>query len=93
MPLSDFERVIRVNLIGSFNMMRLAGAQMAQAEALEEGERGVIISTASVAAFEGQIGQAAYAASKGGIAALTLPVARELAGFGVRVLTSRRACS
>jgi NAD(P)-dependent dehydrogenase (short-subunit alcohol dehydrogenase family) len=87
MPLSDFERVIRVNLIGTFNMMRLAGAQMSKADPMEDGERGVIISTASVAAFEGQIGQAAYAASKGGIAALTLPVARELAGFGVRVLT------
>ena len=87
MPLADFERVIRVNLIGSFNMMRLAGAQMSKADPLPDGERGVIISTASVAAFEGQVGQAAYAASKGGIAALTLPVARELAGFGVRVLT------
>ena len=87
MPLADFERVIRVNLIGTFNMMRLAGAEMSKAEPLADGERGVIISTASVAAFEGQVGQAAYAASKGGIAALTLPVARELANFGVRVLT------
>lgn len=87
MPLADFERVIRVNLIGTFNMMRLAGAEMSKAEPLADGERGVIISTASVAAFEGQIGQAAYSASKGGIAALTLPVARELANFGVRVLT------
>ena len=87
MPLSEFERVIRVNLIGSFNMMRLVGAQMSKAEPVSGGERGVIISTASVAAFEGQVGQAAYAASKGGIAALTLPVAREFAGFGIRVLT------
>jgi NAD(P)-dependent dehydrogenase (short-subunit alcohol dehydrogenase family) len=87
MPLGEFERVIRVNLIGSFNMMRLAGEEMSKADALENGERGVIISTSSVAAFEGQIGQAAYAASKGGIAALTLPVARELASFGIRVLT------
>lgn len=87
MPLGDFERVIRVNLIGTFNMMRLAGAEMSKAEPLTDGERGVIIFTASVAAFEGQVGQAAYAASKGGIAALTLPVARELASFGVRVLT------
>jgi NAD(P)-dependent dehydrogenase (short-subunit alcohol dehydrogenase family) len=87
MPLAEFERVIRVNLIGSFNMMRLAGAEMSLAEPLTDGERGVIVSTASVAAFEGQIGQAAYAASKGGIVALTLPVARELASFGVRVLT------
>lgn len=87
MPLTDFERIIRVNLVGTFNMMRLAGAEMSKAEPMEDGERGVIISTASVAAFEGQVGQAAYAASKGGIAALTLPVARELANFGVRVLT------
>jgi len=87
MPLDEFTRVIHVNLIGTFNMMRLAGAQMSKAEPLEDGERGVIISTASVAAFEGQIGQAAYAASKGGITALTLPVAREFAAFGIRVLT------
>ena len=86
MPLADFERVIRVNLIGTFNMMRLAGAEMSTLEPMADGERGVIISTASIAAFEGQIGQAAYAASKGGVAALTLPVAREFASFGVRVL-------
>ncbi len=86
MPLGDFERVIRVNLIGSFNMMRLASADMAQLEPLDDGERGVIVSTASVAAFEGQVGQAAYSASKGGVAALTLPAARELAQFGIRVL-------
>ncbi len=86
MPLGDFERVIRINLIGSFNMMRLASADMAQLEPLADGERGVIISTASVAAFEGQIGQAAYSASKGGIVALTMPAARELAQFGIRVL-------
>lgn len=85
MSLGEFERVLRVNLVGSFNMIRLAGAAMAGAEPLADGERGVIISTASVAAFEGQIGQAAYSASKGGIAALTLPVAREFAAFGVRV--------
>jgi NAD(P)-dependent dehydrogenase (short-subunit alcohol dehydrogenase family) len=87
MPLADFERVIRVNLIGTFNMIRLAGAEMATAEPLTDSARGVIVSTASVAAFEGQIGQAAYAASKGGIAALTLPLAREFAAFGVRVAT------
>jgi NAD(P)-dependent dehydrogenase (short-subunit alcohol dehydrogenase family) len=86
MPLDEFERVIRVNLIGTFNMMRLAGAQMSGLEPLADGERGVIVSTASIAAFEGQVGQAAYSASKGGVAALTLPVARELAAFGVRVL-------
>ena len=78
-PLPDFERVIRVNLLGTFNMMRLAAADMSRLEPLEDGERGVIVSTASVAAFDGQVGQAAYAASKGGIAALTLPAARELA--------------
>ena len=87
MPLAEFTRVIHVNLIGTFNMMRLAGSQMSKAAPLEDRERGVIISTASVAAFEGQIGQAAYAASKGGITALTLPVAREFAAFGIRVLT------
>jgi NAD(P)-dependent dehydrogenase (short-subunit alcohol dehydrogenase family) len=86
MPLDEFERVIRVNLIGTFNMMRLVSAAMTTLEPLADGERGVIIGTASVAAFEGQIGQAAYAASKGGVAALTLPVARELAQFGIRVL-------
>src|SRR5262245_37735028 len=86
MPLPDFERVIAINLIGTFNMMRLAAAAMSALEPLTDGERGVIVSTASVAAFEGQIGQAAYAASKGGVAALTMPAARELAQFGVRVL-------
>jgi NAD(P)-dependent dehydrogenase (short-subunit alcohol dehydrogenase family) len=87
MPLADFSRVINVNLIGSFNMMRLAAADMAKLDPLADGERGVIISTASVAAFEGQVGQAAYAASKGGIVALTLPAAREFARTGIRVLT------
>jgi NAD(P)-dependent dehydrogenase (short-subunit alcohol dehydrogenase family) len=86
MPLEEFERVIAINLVGTFNMMRLAAAAMQTLEPLADGERGVIISTASVAAFEGQIGQAAYAASKGGVAALTLPVARELAQFGIRVM-------
>jgi NAD(P)-dependent dehydrogenase (short-subunit alcohol dehydrogenase family) len=85
--LDAFSRVIRVNLIGSFNAMRLAAAAMSAAAPLPNGERGVIICTASVAAFEGQIGQAAYAASKGGVAALTLPAARELARFGIRVVT------
>jgi NAD(P)-dependent dehydrogenase (short-subunit alcohol dehydrogenase family) len=87
MPLAEFERVVRVNLIGTFNMMRLAAAQMSTAEPLADGERGVIVSTASIAAFDGQIGQAAYSASKGGVAALTLPVARELAQHGIRVVT------
>jgi NAD(P)-dependent dehydrogenase (short-subunit alcohol dehydrogenase family) len=85
-PLNEFERVIRVNLIGTYNCLRLAGASMLGLEPLADGERGVIISTASVAAFEGQIGQAAYSASKGGVAALTMPAAREFAQFGVRVL-------
>jgi NAD(P)-dependent dehydrogenase (short-subunit alcohol dehydrogenase family) len=87
MKLEAFERVIRVNLIGSFNMLRLAAAEMSDAEALEEGERGVIINTASIAAFEGQVGQPAYAASKGGVVGMTLPAARELARAGVRVVT------
>ncbi|MBZ0140384.1 MAG: SDR family NAD(P)-dependent oxidoreductase [Pseudorhodoplanes sp.] len=85
MPLSDYRPVIEINLIGTFNMMRLAAADMSKADPVG-GERGVIISTASVAAFEGQIGQAAYSSSKGGVAALTLPAAREFAQFGVRVL-------
>jgi NAD(P)-dependent dehydrogenase (short-subunit alcohol dehydrogenase family) len=87
MPLADFERVIRVNLIGTFNMMRLAAARMAEAPEREDKARGVIVNTASVAAFEGQVGQAAYAASKGGIVSMALPVARELARFGIRVNT------
>ena len=86
MPLADFERVIRINLIGTFNMMRLAASAMQTLAPLADGERGVIVSTASVAAFEGQIGQSAYSASKGGVAALTLPAAREFSQFGVRVL-------
>jgi NAD(P)-dependent dehydrogenase (short-subunit alcohol dehydrogenase family) len=88
MPLSDFDRVIRVNMIGTFNMLRLATAEMSKLEPLAAtGERGVVINTASVAAYDGQIGQAAYSASKGGIVAMTLPIARELAQFGIRVLT------
>jgi NAD(P)-dependent dehydrogenase (short-subunit alcohol dehydrogenase family) len=85
MPLAEFEAVIKVNLIGTFNAMRLAAADMASLEPLIDDERGVIVSTASVAAFEGQIGQAAYAASKGGVASLVLPAAREFAQFGIRV--------
>ena len=85
MPHEAFKRVIDINLIGSFNLMRLAAADMTTLSALEDGERGVIISTASVAAYEGQIGQAAYSASKGGIVALTLPAAREFARSGIRV--------
>jgi len=87
MPLAEFEAVIRVNLIGSFNLLRLAAAAMAAAEPLADGERGVIVSTASVAATEGQIGQAAYAASKAGIIGMMLPAAREFAKLGIRVMT------
>ena len=86
-PLEDFERVIRVNLIGSYNMARLYAAQAAALPALADGERGVIVNTASVAAFDGQVGQEAYAASKGGIVGMTLPLARDLAQFGIRVMT------
>jgi NAD(P)-dependent dehydrogenase (short-subunit alcohol dehydrogenase family) len=85
MPLAEFERVIAINLVGTFNMMRLAAADMQGLAPLEDGERGVIVSTASVAAYEGQIGQSAYAASKGGVVSLTLPAAREFAQFGIRV--------
>jgi NAD(P)-dependent dehydrogenase (short-subunit alcohol dehydrogenase family) len=86
MSLASFERVIRVNLVGTVNMMRLAAAAMSRLEPRAEGERGVVVNTASVAAFEGQIGQIAYAASKGAVAALTLPAARELASHGIRVM-------
>jgi NAD(P)-dependent dehydrogenase (short-subunit alcohol dehydrogenase family) len=85
MPLAEFEKVISINLVGTFNMMRLVAADMQTLEPLTDQERGVIVSTASVAAFEGQIGQTAYSASKGGVAALTLPAARELSQFGIRV--------
>ncbi len=84
--LEEFEKVIKVNLIGSFNVIRVAAAAMQKNEPNEDGERGVIISTASVAAYEGQIGQAAYSASKGGVVSMTLPIARELARDGIRVM-------
>jgi NAD(P)-dependent dehydrogenase (short-subunit alcohol dehydrogenase family) len=88
MPLADFAHVIGVNLIGTFNMIRLVGALMSTLDPLDaDGERGVIVNTASVAAYDGQIGQAAYSASKGGVVGLTLPVAREFARFGIRVMT------
>ncbi len=88
MPLEEFSQVVSVNLVGTFNVMRLAAARMCdQAPINDDGERGVIINTASIAAFEGQIGQAAYSASKGGVAAMTLPAAREFGDFGVRVMT------
>lgn len=87
MQLDKFEQVIRVNLIGTFNVIRVAANVMQENEPNHEGERGIIVNTASVAAFEGQIGQAAYSASKGGVASMTLPIARELARFGIRVMT------
>ena len=85
--LADFDRVIQVNLNGTFNMIRLAANAMSKLDPLDTGERGVIVNTASVAAYDGQIGQAAYSASKGGIVGMTLPIARDLAQFGIRVLT------
>jgi NAD(P)-dependent dehydrogenase (short-subunit alcohol dehydrogenase family) len=87
MPLEDFSRIVQVNLVGTFNVIRLAAAGMVANGALDDGERGVIIITSSVAAYDGQVGQEAYAASKGGLTALTLPLARDLAQFGVRVMT------
>ena len=88
MPLENFVKVIQVNLVGTFNLVRLAATDMSAREPEEDsGERGVIVNTASVSAFEGQIGQAAYSASKAGVAGMTLPIARELARFGVRVMT------
>jgi NAD(P)-dependent dehydrogenase (short-subunit alcohol dehydrogenase family) len=85
--LDSFAKVIQVNLVGTFNAIRLAAEAMSQAQPNEAGERGVIINTASVAAYDGQIGQAAYSASKGGVVGMTLPVAREMAAFGIRVMT------
>jgi NAD(P)-dependent dehydrogenase (short-subunit alcohol dehydrogenase family) len=87
MELQNFYQVIQVNLLGSFNVLRLAAAHMSKLELLQDNERGVIINTSSIAAEEGQIGQVAYSASKGGVSAMTLPAARELARFGVRVMT------
>ncbi len=86
-PLDLFKKTVEINLIGTFNVIRLVAARMAEAAPNEEGERGVIINTASVAAFDGQIGQAAYSASKGGVVGMTLPIARDLASFGIRCVT------
>ena len=86
-PLADFERIIRVNLVGTYNVTAQAAAAMARTEPTASGDRGVIVSTASVAAFDGQIGQPAYSASKGGVHAMTLPIARELARHAIRVCT------
>jgi NAD(P)-dependent dehydrogenase (short-subunit alcohol dehydrogenase family) len=85
--LAHFARVLTVNVVGTFNVIRLAADVMSQLEPNQDGERGVIVNTASVAAFDGQIGQAAYSASKGGVVGMTLPIARELAGHGIRVMT------
>lgn len=87
MPLEHFTQIVNVNLIGTFNVMRLAAARMLALDSLEDGERGIMICTSSVAAYDGQVGQAAYAASKGALASMTLPLARDLAQFGVRVVT------
>jgi NAD(P)-dependent dehydrogenase (short-subunit alcohol dehydrogenase family) len=87
MSLALFTKVIQVNLIGTFNVLRLAAAEMVKNDPNTEGERGVVINTASAAAFDGQIGQAAYSASKAGVVGMTLPVARDLASLGVRVMT------
>ena len=87
MKLDVYERVIRVNLIGTFNMLRLAAAEMAGLEPYDDGERGVIVNTASIAGYEGQVGQVAYASSKAGVIGLTIQAARELARSGVRVMT------
>ncbi len=97
-PLDLFEKTIKVNLIGTFNVIRLAAAVISQNQPQDTGERGVIVNTASIAAFDGQIGQPAYAASKGGIVGMTLPIAREFAQLGIRVVTiapafSIRRCS
>ena len=86
-PLSDFERIVRINLVGTYNVVAQASAAIARTEPTDSGARGVIVNTASVAAFDGQIGQPAYAASKGGVHAMTLPIARELARYGIRVCT------
>ncbi len=87
-PLEEFERIVRVNLVGSFNCLRLAAAAMAKSDPVDDdGQRGAIVNLASVAAFEGQTGQAAYSASKGGVVGMTLPIARDLVAIGVRVNT------
>ena len=86
-PLEDYERVIRVNLLGTYNVLRLSAARIAKLDPLADNERGVMLMTASVAAFDGQVGQQAYSASKGGIVGMTLPLARDLAQFGIRVVT------
>jgi NAD(P)-dependent dehydrogenase (short-subunit alcohol dehydrogenase family) len=87
MPLELFRKTVEINLVGTFNVIRLAAARMAEGTPMEDGERGVIVNTASAAAFDGQIGQAAYSASKGGVVGMTLPIARDLASLGIRCMT------
>jgi 3-hydroxyacyl-CoA dehydrogenase/3-hydroxy-2-methylbutyryl-CoA dehydrogenase len=87
MPLKDFERIIRINLIGTFNISRLAGAEMLKNQPNDDGERGLIVNTSSLAGYEGQMGQVAYAASKAGVIGMTLPMVRDFSQFGVRVMT------
>jgi 3-hydroxyacyl-CoA dehydrogenase / 3-hydroxy-2-methylbutyryl-CoA dehydrogenase len=87
MPIAHFNQVIQINLVGTMNVVRLAAEQMIKNIPNEDGEKGVVINTASIAAFEGQFGQAAYAASKAGVAGMTLPIAREFAGYGIRIMT------
>lgn len=87
LPLAEFSKIVNVNLVGTFNVIRLAAARMQSAAALDTGERGVFVNVASIAAFDGQIGQPAYAASKAGVVGMTLPLAREFARFGIRVMT------
>ena len=87
MPIAHFNQVIQINLVGTMNVVRLAAEQMVKNTPNEDGEKGVVINTASIAAYEGQFGQAAYAASKAGVAGMTLPIAREFAGYGIRIMT------
>jgi len=87
MPIAHFNQVLQINLVGTMNVVRLAAAQMVKNTSNDDGEKGVVINTASIAAFEGQFGQAAYAASKAGVAGMTLPIAREFAGYGIRIMT------
>jgi NAD(P)-dependent dehydrogenase (short-subunit alcohol dehydrogenase family) len=87
LPIGHFNQVIQINLIGTMNVIRLAAEQMVKNPPNDDGEKGVVINTASIAAFEGQFGQAAYAASKAGVVGMTLPIAREFAGYGIRIMT------
>ncbi len=92
MPIEKFERVVRINLTGTMNIVRLGAEKMMKNAPTEDGERGVVINTASVAAFDGQVGQAAYAASKAAVVGMTLPITREFADYGIRVMTNDQEC-